>query len=199
MLAVGLNAQNEPTIVDISEDQEVELGGRAEFGCSVQFRQDYSVNFLKHGKTPTENVFLTFGSVLVIKDSRFSVLVDESAAYTVLLKDVQEHDAGIYECEVVLSVNNKLSVTTELFVLSPPIILDNSTQSITATTGDTFDMECYATGLPPPKIMWLRPNNELLPYGEFTSDSWRSIIGRERFPFELCHVDRCQCLTISYF
>lgn len=165
-MAIKCTAQNAPTIADISNDQEVELGGRAEFSCSVQYRDDYSVNWLKHGKTIYDNVFLTFGSTLVVKDSRFSVLVDESATYTVLLRDVHEDDAGEYECEVVLSLTNKISAKTQLTVLSPPIITDNSSQAITVAEGEAIIMECYATGFPPPKTVWLRPNNALLPSGE---------------------------------
>lgn len=68
--------------------------------------------------------------------------------------------------EVVLSVNNKITAEVELSVRRPPIISDNSTQSIVASEGQAVQMECYAAGYPTPTIIWRRENNALLPTGE---------------------------------
>lgn len=44
------------------------------------------------------------------------------------IKEIQETDAGIYKCEVIISLNNKVSAEVELIVRRPPIISDNSTR-----------------------------------------------------------------------
>ncbi|KAH9367302.1 hypothetical protein HPB48_011923 [Haemaphysalis longicornis] len=49
--------------------------------------------------------------------------------------------------------------------LVPPIISDNSTRSVIASTGQNITLECYATGHPTPHISWRRENNDLLPTG----------------------------------
>lgn len=46
-----------------------------------------------------------------------------------------------------------------------PVISDNSTRSVIASTGTDVEMHCYATGYPPPRISWRRENNDLLPTG----------------------------------
>lgn len=160
-------AQRSPSITYISEDQVVDVGGTVELSCSVQYGTDYSVIWLKTGKNRNDHIFLSTGTSLVVKESRFALLYDgASATYIVLIKDVQETDAGIYQCEVVLSVNNKITAETRLSVRRPPVITDNSTSSIVTSEGQPVQMECYATGFPPPKIVWRRENNALLPTGK---------------------------------
>lgn len=168
-------AQREPSITDITEDQIADVGGSVELGCSVinNVHENYNVNWLRIGSR-SSSVFLSTGTSLVVKESRFTLLYDgASSTYIVLIKDVQETDAGTYQCEVVLSLNNKISRETRLLVRRPPVILDNSTQSIATREGETVFMECYAGGFPAPKIVWRRENNALLPTGRFTLTSDR--------------------------
>ncbi len=129
---------------------------------------EFSVTWTKTGKDRADVVFLSTGSSLVIKDSRFALRYDgASSTYTLQVKDIQETDAGIYQCQIVLSVNNKISAEVELQVRRPPIITDNSTQSIVASEEQSVQMECFANGYPTPTITWRRENNAILPTGEF--------------------------------
>lgn len=161
-------AQRAPSITYISDDQTIDVGGTVELSCSVQYGTEYSVIWLKTSPNRRDSIFLSTGTSLVVKESRFALLYDgASATYTVLIKDLQETDAGTYVCEVVLSVNNKISMETRLSVRRPPVISDNSTQAIVTSEGEPVQMECYAAGYPVPKIVWRRENNALLPTGEF--------------------------------
>lgn len=45
------------------------------------------------------------------------------------------------------------------------MISDNSTRSMITSTGESIQLECYATGYPQPTISWRRENNDLLPTG----------------------------------
>jgi neuronal growth regulator 1 len=167
-------AQRSPAITYISEDQTADVGSTVELTCSVQYGNEYSVNWLKNGINQRDNIFLSTGTSLVVKESRFALLYDgASATYIVLIKDLQETDAGVYQCEVVLSVNNKITAETRLSVRQPPIITDNSTQSIVTTEGQAIEMQCFAHGFPQPKIVWRRENNALLPTGKiFEGSRW---------------------------
>lgn len=170
-------AQRSPSITDISGDQVVDAGSTVELSCSVQYGTDFPVIWSKLGKDKGNNMFLSTGTSLVLKESRFALLYDgASATYIVLIKDVQESDAGTYVCEVVLSLNNKISAETRLSVREPPVISDNSTQSVVTVEGESIQMECYASGFPPPRIVWRRENNALLPTGEFNPSIFGSII-----------------------
>jgi len=117
-------------------------------------------------RSGSDAVFLAIGSSLVIKDSRFALRYDQSSTtYTLQLKDIQETDAGIYMCQVVISTVNKITAEVELQVRRPPTILDTSTQSVVTTEGKAVVLECYAIGYPKPTISWRRENNAVLPTG----------------------------------
>jgi neuronal growth regulator 1 len=160
-------SQRAPVITYIADDQQVNVGGTVELGCSVQYAgSEYPVNWSKRNNGT--QVYISTGTSLVLKESRFALLYDgASATYIVLIKDVQEGDAGEYQCEVVLSTNNKLTAITHLSVLQSPIISDNTTSALVKQEGDSVQMECYATGNPNPSIVWRRENNALLPTGEW--------------------------------
>jgi neuronal growth regulator 1 len=161
------SGQRTPSISYISQEQIKDIGGTVELECSVQYAREYTVVWIKTGRSHADYVFLSTGSSLVIKDSRFALRFDgASSTYTLQIKDIQETDAGVYQCEVVLSVNNKITAEVDLSVRRPPIISDNSTQSIVASEGQSVQMECYASGYPSPTIIWRRENNALLPTGE---------------------------------
>ena len=81
------------------------------------------------------------------------------------IKDIQETDAGFYQCQVVISLNNRISADVELQVRRPPIISDNSTRAVVVSEGQSVQLECYAGGFPPPRISWRRENNAILPTG----------------------------------
>lgn len=160
-------AQRTPTISYITQEQIKDIGGTVELECSVLYASDYSVHWVKTSNDRSDTVFLSTGSSLVLKDSRFSLRYDlSSTSYTLQIKDIQETDAGIYQCQVVLSVTNKISAEVALNVRRPPIISDNSTQSLVVSEGQPAQMECYASGYPVPQITWRRENNAILPTGK---------------------------------
>uniref|UniRef100_A0A182MQR1 Ig-like domain-containing protein n=1 Tax=Anopheles culicifacies TaxID=139723 RepID=A0A182MQR1_9DIPT len=163
-LAGPVCGQRTPTISYMTQEQIKDIGGTVELECSVLYASDYSVHWVKTSSDRSDVVFLSTGSSLVLKDSRFSLRYDlSSTTYTLQIKDIQETDAGIYQCQVVLSVTNKITAEVELNVRRPPIISDNSTQSLVVSEGQPAQMECYASGYPLPQITWRRENNAILP------------------------------------
>lgn len=169
LMATVTLAQRTPTISYITQEQIKDIGGTVEFDCSVQYAKEYSVIWTK---TDGDSVFLSTGSTLVIKDSRFSLRHDpNSSTYKLQIKDIQETDAGTYTCQVVISVVHKVTADVKLSVRRPPVISDNSTQSVVASEGSAVQMECYASGYPTPTITWRRENNAILPTGKFFSFS----------------------------
>lgn len=105
-----------------------------ELDCSVQYAQDYPVLWVK--MRSSELLPISTGSSLIIRDSRFSLRYDTaSSTYTLQIKDIQETDAGQYQCQVLISLNNKIAAEVELAVRRPPIISDNSTRSLVVSEG----------------------------------------------------------------
>lgn len=159
-----VRAQRTPTISYITQEQIKDIGDTVEFDCSVQFAKEFVVLWIKSDRDP---VFLSTGSTLVIKDSRFSLRYDpNSSTHKLQIKDIQETDAGTYTCQIRISVAHKVSAHVQLSVRRPPVISDNSTQSLVASEGSEVQMECYGSGYPTPTISWRRENNAILPTGE---------------------------------
>jgi len=161
-------SQRSPTISHISQVEIKDIGGVVDLQCSVQYAEDYPVLWVKVSETDS-GLPISSGSSLIVKDSRFALRHDAaSSTYTLQIKDIQETDAGTYRCQVILSVNNRISADVELQVRRAPIITDNSTRSIIVSEGVQVNLECYATGFPPPKVLWRKENNAILPTGGAT-------------------------------
>ncbi|XP_012288477.1 lachesin [Orussus abietinus] len=163
----SVTSQRTPTISYISQEQIKDIGGTVEFQCSVQHAQDFPVLWIKDKReSGHDQLPLSTNSALIVRDSRFSLRHDKaSSTYNLQIKDIQETDAGFYQCQVLISVNNKISAEVELQVRRPPIISDNSTRSLVVSEGQPVQLECYAFGFPTPRISWRRENNAILPTG----------------------------------
>lgn len=97
--------QRTPSISYISQEQIKDIGGTVELDCSVQYAREYTVVWIKTGRNHADYVFLSTGSSLVIKDSRFALRFDgASSTYTLQIKDIQETDAGVYQCELLCAI-----------------------------------------------------------------------------------------------
>lgn len=81
------------------------------------------------------------------------------------ITDIQETDNGIYQCQLLLGMNDKIFAEVELQVRQAPRISDNSTRSLVVIEGRPVNLECYAGGFPRPKISWRRFKNPILPIG----------------------------------
>ncbi|XP_049838500.1 lachesin [Schistocerca gregaria] len=160
-------AQRTPTISRISQEQIKDIGGTVELECSVQYAQDYPVLWMKVDRNrQVDPLPISTGSSLIIRDSRFALRYDTaSSTYTLQIKDIQETDAGFYQCQVIIGLNNKITAEVDLQVRRPPVISDNSTRSLVVSEGQAVRLECYAGGYPAPRVSWRRQNNAILPTG----------------------------------
>lgn len=158
--------QRSPTISYISQEQIKDIGGTVELVCSVQYSQEYPVLWMKNDPANTNTIPISTLSTLILQDSRFALRFDRaSSTYTLQIKDIQETDAGTYYCQVLISVNSKITADVVLQVRKPPVISDNSTRSVVVSEGESVQLECFAGGYPTPKITWRRENNAILPTG----------------------------------
>jgi len=162
-----VGAQNRrPTISFITQPEIVtDIGGQIEMKCTIQYASDYPVIWMKHSKNDRQNDLpLTRGTTMIIHDPRFHVAFDQgSSTYTLAIKEIQETDSAVYECQVLVSLSDIVKAKVPLIVRRPPIISDNSTRSVVALEGTRVELRCYASGYPPPEIWWRRQNNAVLP------------------------------------
>ena len=157
-----------PTISFITQPEIVtDIGGDVEMKCSIQYASDYPVIWMKLDSVDRNNdLTVTVGTTLILKDPRFNVDLDRSTStYTLRISDVQETDGAKYQCQVIVALTDKVVADVPLIVRRPPIISDNSTRSVITWEGNRVVLRCYASGNPEPTIYWRRQNNVLLPTG----------------------------------
>lgn len=155
-----------PTISFITQPEIVtDIGGTVEMKCSVQYGEDYPVVWMKLDHVDRNNDLpITSGTTLILTDPRFNVDLDkQTSTYTLRIEDIQETDGAIYQCQVIIALQDKEVADVPLIVRRPPIISDNSTRSVVVVEGQRVELKCYASGYPPPEIYWRRQDNAVLP------------------------------------
>ncbi|XP_050529577.1 lachesin-like [Daktulosphaira vitifoliae] len=157
--------QRTPTITHITQKPIKDIGGTVELTCSVLYSQDFPVMWAKVNKDKNSEPFvISMGGSLVLKDTRFE-LIQRDDSFTLQIRDIQETDAGVYQCQISMGLKSRISAEVELEIRRPPIISDNSTRSLLVNEGQPVKLECYAGGFPVPRISWRRVNNGILPAG----------------------------------
>ncbi|XP_035210613.1 lachesin-like isoform X3 [Stegodyphus dumicola] len=157
--------QQNPTISYITKEQYANIGDSIDLVCSVHYATGYPVLWVKIDKNGRNSIIST-GSTQLIPDQRYSIRHDDASnSYTLQITKLQKVDSGLYQCQVLIGPTSKLAEDAWLHVKIPPVILDNSTQSVQTTSGATVYLNCYARGSPEPEISWRRENNDILPTG----------------------------------
>lgn len=113
----------------------------------------------------------TVDSSLTIKDPRFSIVYDENTTtYSLSINEIEQTDTGLYECQIIMSLTEKVTSTVELLVRHPPSISDKmTTPSATVTEHQPASLTCNAEGYPRPTITWRRAKNAIMPAGGHTA------------------------------
>ncbi|XP_055952989.1 lachesin-like [Argiope bruennichi] len=169
-IVIGLNydivlGQQNPSISYITKEQYANIGDTIDLHCSVHYASQFPVLWVKIDDKGHTSI-ISSGSSQIIPDQRYSIRHDEaSSTYTLQITKVQKVDTGLYQCQVIIGSTSKLTEDSWVYVRIPPVILDNSTQTVQTTSGAKVFLQCYAIGYPEPKVSWRRENNDILPTG----------------------------------
>ncbi|XKL67756.1 hypothetical protein PGB90_003247 [Kerria lacca] len=159
-------SEKTPQIIQITENQIVNLGGTTELSCLVLYAHGYSVVWEKLGQETNDLNILSSDATSLVRDTRLSLVHDpDSATYTLQIRDIQNSDAGVYKCSILISTTSSVSKEVTLEINNAPIIYDNFPSNVVVVENNSIDLECYAKGFPKPQISWRRENSALLPSG----------------------------------
>ncbi|GFQ71274.1 lachesin [Trichonephila clavata] len=170
IILIGANydsafGQQNPSISYITREKYANIGDTIDLHCSVHYASIYPVLWVKIDDKGQRSI-ISSGSSQIIPDQRYSIRHDEaSSTYTLQITKIQQVDTGLYQCQVIIASASKLTEDAWVYVRIPPVILDNSTQTVQTTSGAKVFLQCYATGYPEPKVSWRRENNDILPTG----------------------------------
>lgn len=155
-----------PTITFISKDQIVNIGDDLELKCNFVDSGGYSIGWTRFdpNSAPRRVTTIARGTSLDVPSDRFHAAFDtRQSQYILRIDQVNENDAGVYQCQIAQGTSMPQTARTNVFVRIPPTISDNSTRSVITSVGADFQMNCHAAGYPQPAISWRRNKNSLIP------------------------------------
>lgn len=166
LLAILINASqieaSKPIISEITKDLVANIDDNVEFNCTVENLGALSVSWAKQIGNAGSSVVLSMRSMLSMPNSRYSIVETkndggDSATYTFRISKVEASDMGSYECQVIVSVADKITKKLLLSVKHPPIISEERTpKNVLVTEGQNLEITCHADGFPQPTISWAR-------------------------------------------
>ena len=168
LLFIVCNAKPTPSISYISDDQIKRFGDTVELECSVENSSENVVLWMKNSTKSGEMTLLTSGTAMIVPDRRIGMAVDPATStYILKIQDLREEDEGTYECQVIASMESKISRKVVLSLRRPPKFLSNSTRFTQfIQEGKSVQLECYASGNPQPTITWHREYRALFANGK---------------------------------
>lgn len=155
-----------PTITFITKDQIVNIGDNLELKCNLADSDGYSMGWTRIDTStwPNRITAIARGTSLDIPSDRFHASFNQRQyQYSLRIDQVNENDAGIYQCHIAQGTSMPQSAKTNVYVRIPPTISDNSTRSVISSVGSDLQLQCFASGYPQPKISWRRNKNSLIP------------------------------------
>lgn len=159
-------AEAAPTITFITKDQIVNIGDDVELKCTLFESEGFAIEWSRvdPNLSPRRVVPIARGPTIDIPGGRFRANFDtRSSQYTLRISQINENDAGIYQCRIYKGTSTLQTAKSNVFVRIPPTISDNSTRSVITSVGADIQMQCFADGYPQPTISWRRNKNSLIP------------------------------------
>ncbi|XP_076057074.1 limbic system-associated membrane protein-like [Oratosquilla oratoria] len=136
----------------------VHQSSQARLPCTVKQLGNKSVTWVRKRDAD----ILTVGLYTFISDERFSVLFSpQTATWTLVIKFVQERDAGTYECQV--STEPKMALHVNLNVIVPVVQIVGGEEKF-VRRGSTAKLECQvsSTNQLPDFIFWYHGDRRVL-------------------------------------
>ncbi|OWF45992.1 Opioid-binding protein/cell adhesion molecule-like [Mizuhopecten yessoensis] len=125
-------------------------GRTAKLPCEVFYRGNHKVVWMNPQKT-----VLTRMDHRIIDDMRISVERHLLREWNLHIRSVGYEDKGEYTCSINTEPVQEKHVFLEVQV--PTKIVDEwSSRDMTVSEGDTVELICNATGVPPPTILWYK-------------------------------------------
>lgn len=137
-----------------------QVGGEVKFSCYTYHLSDEMVTWLKRD----DDYLITVGQQVYATETRFSVVhSDHAEAWELWIKDVQESDAGQYECQ--LTTYPPVSFFFNLVVTRAEAAIRGPSE-VHVEESSLLSIECHVLNAPvPPVYIFWYHNNSMVNYG----------------------------------
>ena len=112
----------------------------------------------------------------------------DSTDWYLIFDPLDREDYGDLTCMLSdTGYNNSIYLRRRLIVYSEPFVVQSSTKDIEVNQGDNILLKCFAQGLPPPQIQWMKADASPLPDGNIRAIGvWSEISSIENECFSCC-------------
>uniref|UniRef100_A0A336M5D4 CSON010924 protein n=1 Tax=Culicoides sonorensis TaxID=179676 RepID=A0A336M5D4_CULSO len=168
-LNVCLSEEKKASIIFISPEQVKSIGQDVVMNCTVDNIGELPVFWnKKHRGVTTDQTVVSVNNNMLVNDPRYELVFvnGTTQTFSLKIKNIEVHDSGIYECQMVANFTTKITQVVELYVRSPPQIIDKATTlQVSVEENEDVKLKCYADGYPRPRITWTRDGGAILPAG----------------------------------
>ncbi|XP_073324930.1 leucine-rich repeats and immunoglobulin-like domains protein 1 [Pagrus major] len=137
-----------PSFVKTPRDSTIRTGHTARLECAAEGHPAPQIAWQKDGGTDFP----------AARERRMHVMPDDDVFF---IMDVKPEDMGVYSCTA-KNTAGTVSANATLTVLETPH-LAQELEDRSVVVGDTVALQCKALGSPPPRITWLRNDQQLRP------------------------------------
>ncbi|XP_064096945.1 hemicentin-1-like isoform X1 [Macrobrachium nipponense] len=166
------NQEGKQPKITYSKETVAKAGAEVKIDCSVEGVDlsgvdGFGVSWSKIDEDkPTNSFPISANEKVLLFTDRFSVEhPDGSYQYSLIIKQLQEDDTGLYRCTVNFGEEQKINADVPVKIERSPYFTDNFTKTLTVTEGDAISIDCQPGGSPKPDVFWERLNQELPYYG----------------------------------
>ncbi|XP_068233865.1 hemicentin-1-like [Palaemon carinicauda] len=185
--------------ITYSKETVAKVGEEVKIDCTVEGVDltgvdGFGVSWSKiNEEKPTNSFPISANEKVLLFTDRYSIEhPKDSYQYSLIIKELDEEDSGLYRCTVNFGEDQKINADVPVKIEKAPYFTDNFTKTLTVTEGDAISIDCQPGGSPKPDVYWERLNQELPYYGgKFFKSNQFDIphIEREHRGHYVCYAD----------
>lgn len=145
-----------PSISYTTQEQIKNVGETVELNCFVDTESNYTIGWFKNSSDSPRS--LSTGSKVKTSEPRFAIhsfANASSSTYILEIKNIQETDAGTYQCKVHSPNDNKILADVKLSVHRPALSITISRERI-KYVGETAELDCSVNIESNCTIIWVK-------------------------------------------
>ncbi|XP_076066165.1 hemicentin-2-like [Oratosquilla oratoria] len=185
--------------ITFSKETTVKAGEDAKIDCKVDgidisTVSEFQIKWNKMDKErPVNSLPISVGEKILMMSTKFILENDdETQTFSLKIVNVNEHDQGIYRCQIYFGEDQKINADIPVNIEKAAYFTENKVKTLTVAEGDLISIDCQPGGSPKPKVYWERIDEDIPFYGSRTYEANQleiPSIERSHEGTYVCHAD----------